>query len=73
MYDDVTGVYKASLLKSYVSTVTKATFSFVIVDANNLKVEDFKPYWNAGQVRHTSLPHYPRDTHPLNFFMHSTC
>lgn len=25
-------------------------FNIVIVDAPNLLVEDFKPYWSAGQV-----------------------
>jgi YLP motif-containing protein 1 len=44
-------VYKASLVKAFRKTVEEARFAFVIVDAPNLRVEDFKPYWDAGQVR----------------------
>ena len=45
------GVYKGSLLKAFRRTVEEGRFGFVIVDANNLRAEDFKPYWDAGQVR----------------------
>ncbi len=45
------GVYKGSLLKAFRRTVEEARFGFVIVDANNLQLEDCKPYWDAGQVR----------------------
>ena len=45
------GSYKASLLKAFQRTVEEARFTFVIVDANNLRFEDFKTYWSAGQVR----------------------
>ena len=44
------GPYKASLLKAFQRTVEEARFNFVIVDANNLRLEDFKIFWSAGQV-----------------------
>ena len=47
---DCAGVYKASLLKAFRRTVEEGRSAFVIVDAPNLRVEDFKPYWDAGQV-----------------------
>jgi hypothetical protein len=47
---DCAGVYKASLLKAFRRTVEEGRSAFVIVDAPNLRVKDFKPYWDAGQV-----------------------
>lgn len=44
-------VYKASLLKAFSKTVEEGRFAFVIVDADNTRVDDFKPFWAAGQVR----------------------
>ena len=44
-------MYKGSLLKAFRRTVEEARFAFVIVDADNLQLEDCKPYWDAGQVR----------------------
>lgn len=38
------------MLKAFQRTVEEARFTFVIVDANNLRFEDFKTYWSAGQV-----------------------
>ncbi|BDA42243.1 probable YLP motif-containing protein 1 at C-terminar half [Coccomyxa sp. Obi] len=46
---DMEGVYKASLLKAFRRTVEEGRSTFVIVDAPNPRVEDFKPYWDAGQ------------------------
>ena len=46
----LTGPYKASLLKAFQRTVEEARFTFVIVDANNIRFEDFKMFWSAGQV-----------------------
>lgn len=43
-------MYKASLLKAFRRTVEEGRSTFVIVDAPNVRVEDFKPYWDAGQV-----------------------
>ena len=38
----------------------EANFSFVIVDANNLKFENFKAFWSAGQVMGSHEPsHMP--------------
>ena len=34
----------------------EANFSFVIVDADNLKFENFKAFWSAGQVENTTSP-----------------
>ena len=36
-------------------------FNIVIVDAPNLLIEDFKPYWSAGQVGvwHAMVVHLP--------------
>ena len=48
------GVYKGSLLKAFRKTVEEGRFGFVIVDADNLRADDFKPYWDAGQVRASS-------------------
>ena len=31
----------------------EANFSFVIVDADNLRFENFKAFWSAGQVKDT--------------------
>ena len=31
----------------------EANFSFVIVDADNLRFENFKAFWSAGQVKST--------------------
>ena len=53
------GPYKASLLKAFQRTVEEARFTFVIVDANNLRFEDFKTYWSAGQVRHLQSAQVP--------------
>lgn len=44
------GSYRRSLLKAYQKTVDEKRFNIVIVDAPNLLIEDFKPYWSAGQV-----------------------
>lgn len=44
------GVYNASLLKAFRRTVEEGRSTFVIVDAPNPRVEDLKPYWDAGQV-----------------------
>ncbi|CAK0770761.1 hypothetical protein CVIRNUC_003799 [Coccomyxa viridis] len=41
--------YQASLLKAFQRTVDEANFSFVIVDADNLRFENFKAFWSAGQ------------------------
>ncbi|EIE20725.1 hypothetical protein COCSUDRAFT_57289 [Coccomyxa subellipsoidea C-169] len=46
---DMEGVYKASLLKAFTRTAEEGRSPFVIVDAPNLRVDDFKPYWDAGQ------------------------
>ena len=44
------GSYRRSLLKAYQKTMDEKRFNIVIVDAPNLLIEDFKPYWSAGQV-----------------------
>lgn len=44
------GKYQTSLLKAFQRTVDDARFAVVVVDAPNLRVEDVKPYWAAGQV-----------------------
>ena len=46
------GKYQTSLLKAFQRTVDEARFAVVVVDAPNLRVEDVKPYWAAGQVLH---------------------
>jgi len=43
-------MYKASLLKAFKRTVEEGRSTFVIVDAPNLRVEELKSYWDAGQV-----------------------
>ncbi|KAK9845715.1 hypothetical protein WJX81_000397 [Elliptochloris bilobata] len=46
---ELEGKYQASLLKAFQRTVEEARFAVVVVDAPNLRVEDVKPYWAAGQ------------------------
>ncbi|KAK9821370.1 hypothetical protein WJX74_005382 [Apatococcus lobatus] len=46
---EMEGSYRRSLLKAYQKTMDEKRFNIVIVDAPNLLVEDFKPYWSAGQ------------------------
>ena len=48
--DSCAGKYQTSLLKAFQRTVDDARFAVVVVDAPNLRVEDVKPYWAAGQV-----------------------
>ncbi len=45
------GKYRASLLRAFQRTVEEARFAVVVVDAPNLRVDDIKPYWAAGQAR----------------------
>ena len=45
------GTYKASLLRAFSRTVEEGRFPFVIVDAPNIRVDDFKDYWSVGQVK----------------------
>ena len=45
------GRYKQSLLKAFKRTTEEGRFAMVIVDAPNVRVEDFKEYWTHGQVR----------------------
>ncbi|KAK9790115.1 hypothetical protein WJX73_000750 [Symbiochloris irregularis] len=46
---ELEGCYKQSLLKAYSRTVEEGRFKVVIVDAPNVRVEDFKDYWGTGQ------------------------
>lgn len=42
--------YKHSMLKAFAKTVEESRFPFVILDAPNIQVEDFKPFYMAAQV-----------------------
>ena len=54
-WHDYQGRYKQSLFKAFKRTVDEGRFKMVIVDASNIRVEDFKEYWAAGQARTTEL------------------
>ncbi|KAK9817310.1 hypothetical protein WJX72_012496 [[Myrmecia] bisecta] len=41
--------YQRNLLKAYSRTIEEGRFAFVIVDAPNITVADFKEFWAAGQ------------------------
>ena len=38
------------MLKAFAKTVEESRFPFVILDAPNIQVEDFKPFYMAAQV-----------------------
>lgn len=42
--------YKASILKAFTKTVEEGRFPFVILDAPNVLLEDFRPFLLAAQV-----------------------
>ena len=44
------GLYQRSLLKAFTSTVETARFAVVIVDAPNIRVEEFRDFLATGQV-----------------------
>jgi len=44
--------YRASILKAFSKTVEEGRFPFVILDAPNIQVEDFRPFYMAAQVPH---------------------
>ena len=44
------GLYQRSLLKAFSSTVESARFSVVVVDAPNIRVDEYRDFWSAGQV-----------------------
>ncbi len=50
------GKYQASLLRAFQRTVEEGRFAVVVVDAPNLRVDDIKPYWAAGQARQGRRP-----------------
>ena len=56
MWLPAAGSYRKSLLKAFQKTMDEKRFSVVIVDAPNLLVDDFKPYWSAGQVTTVHQP-----------------
>ena len=42
--------YRASILKAFSKTVEEGRFPFVILDAPNIQVEDFRPFYMVAQV-----------------------
>lgn len=46
--------YRASILKAFTKTVEEGRFPFVILDAPNIQVEEFRPFYMAAQVSNVS-------------------
>lgn len=46
-----TASYRKSLLRAATKTLEEGRYSFVIVDAPNVKLEEYKDFWVLGQVR----------------------
>ena len=45
--------YQRSLARSATKALEEGRFAFLVVDANNVRVDDFKELWATAQVRHT--------------------
>lgn len=43
-------MYQRSLFKAYQRTLDEGRFRFVVLDAPNIRVADFKDFWAAGQA-----------------------
>lgn len=61
--------YKQSMLKAFAKTVEESRFPFVILDAPNIQVEDFKPFYMAAQVFTTGSFHPIISKHRMQNFL----